>query len=54
MGNTVRIERTFLFSFGLFQWYKNPRKYWNIIFIIAITLIAIMSILGYLSSVGII
>jgi hypothetical protein len=43
-----------LFSIGVFQWYKNPKKVWNIIFIILVSLIVLMSILGYLASVGMI
>jgi len=42
-----------LFSFGFYQWFRKPKKIWNILAIIIITLIGIISILGYLSSVGI-
>ncbi|HWP79023.1 MAG TPA: hypothetical protein VN446_00120 [Candidatus Acidoferrum sp.] len=45
---------SFLFSFGLCEWYKNPKKRWNVVFAILVALILLMSILGYLAAVGII
>ena len=45
---------SFLFSFGLYKWYRYPKKYWNIISIISITIICIISTLGFLASIGII
>ncbi len=41
------------FSLLLILWYKNPTKSWKIITNILIILIVLMSVLGYLSSVGI-
>ncbi len=43
-----------LFSTGIFCWYKKPKKVWNVLAIIGICLIFIMSLLGVLSSQGII
>jgi hypothetical protein len=45
---------SFLFSTGFFQWYKNPKKIWNIISIVLIVLICCVSTLGYLAAIGII
>jgi uncharacterized protein with PQ loop repeat len=43
-----------LFSVGLFQWYKNPKKIWNIVSIILVLLIILFGILGYLAAIGVI
>jgi hypothetical protein len=43
-----------LFSFGFYQWFRNPKKIWNVLAIIFISLIGIISTLGYLASVGVI
>lgn len=43
---------SFLFSFGLYKWYERPGKAWNIIVSILIIVIALISALGYLDSLG--
>lgn len=45
---------SFLFSFGLYHWYRRPKKIWNIISIALIILIVLMSTLGFLAAIGII
>jgi len=45
---------SFLFSTGIYWWYKKPKKAWNIIAVISISLIFLMSLLGAMASMGII
>jgi hypothetical protein len=41
-----------LFSILLCGWFARPRKAWNVLAAVAVGLIAVFSLLGYLSSVG--
>lgn len=41
----------FIFSFGAYQWFRKPKKIWNILAITIVSLIVIVSILGYLASI---
>jgi hypothetical protein len=43
-----------LFSLGVYFWYRKPKKIWNIVSLVLITLVVLMSTLGYLSAIGII
>jgi hypothetical protein len=43
-----------LFSLGITQWHKKPKDLWNIVSILLVSLIVLMSTLGYLSAIGII
>lgn len=43
-----------LFSMGFYLWYKKPKKTWNIVSIIAISLIALITTLGFLAAIGVI
>jgi hypothetical protein len=43
---------TFLFSFSICYWYKNPKKIWNILSIVLTIAIILMSVAGVLSSYG--
>lgn len=45
---------SFLFSFGLYHWYKKPGIIWNIVSIVSIIVIVLISVLGYLAAIGII
>ena len=42
-----------LFSFGFYKWFRKPKKIWNILAISIISIRGLISLLGYLSSVGI-
>ena len=44
------IPQTLLFSLIVFYWYQKPKKLWNIISILLVSLIVIMSALGFLAS----
>lgn len=48
IGYIEVIPQTFLFSIMLFYWYEKPKKLWNIIAIICITLILLLGIAGAL------
>ena len=54
LGIPETLLYVFLFSFFLILWFKKPGKAWNIITAILVVLIVIMSLLGYLSSSGLI
>jgi hypothetical protein len=43
-----------LFSLGLCFWHARPKRLWNILAVILLSLVAAMSLLGYLSAVGVI
>jgi hypothetical protein len=45
---------SFLFSFGVYQWFQKPKRIWNILSIFGIVIITLMSLLGVLASIGII
>ena len=45
---------SFLFSFGLYRWYKKPGMTWNIVSIVSTIVIVLISVLGYLAAIGII
>ncbi len=45
---------SFLFSFGIYQWYQKPNKIWDIVSIAVIVFILAMSTLGYLAAIGLI
>ena len=42
------IIQTLLFSLGVFYWYKNPNKIWDIVMSILVLLIGLMSMSGFL------
>jgi hypothetical protein len=44
---------SFLFSFGLYNWYKRPKRLWNVLTITGLSIISLISLLGFLSSIGI-
>jgi len=44
---------SFLFSFGLSKWYERPKRIWNTVSIILLSLISLMSFLGYPASIGV-
>ena len=48
------VPQTGMFAFMLCKWYDHPKKAWNIVFIVTVSLIVIMSILGVLAVNGII
>lgn len=45
---------SFLFSYGFYTWYQKPSKVWNVVAIIFISVMFIISILGYCASIGLI
>jgi len=54
LGIPEALLYTSLFSGLLFFWYKKPGRAWNIITAVMVVLIVMMSILGYLSGLGLI
>lgn len=52
LGIPEMLLYTFLFTFFLSRWYKKESKAWNICSVVLVVLIILMSILGYLSAVG--
>jgi hypothetical protein len=42
-----------LFSVLFFGWYKNPKKIWNMLSIVSVSLVMILSVAGVLSSIGV-
>jgi len=54
LGIPETLLYTSLFSVLLYLWYKKPIKAWNIISAILVILITGISILGYLTSIGLI
>ncbi len=48
------VPQTGMFAFMLCKWYDHPKKTWNVIFIVAVSLIVLMSMLGVLAANGII
>lgn len=54
LGIPETLLYVFLFSFFLFLWHRRPSKIWNIITGILVVLIIVMSLLGYLSTIGLI
>jgi len=53
LGLPETLIYTFLFSYLFGLWYKKPTKTWNILTLIGIIMILLMSVLGALSSAGI-
>jgi len=41
-----------LFSLLVFYWYERPKKLWNILSIILVSLIILMSLMGVLAASG--
>ncbi len=48
------VPQTGLFAFLLCRWYEYPKKVWNMIAIVAVSLIVLMSFMGFLAASGII
>lgn len=48
------VPQTGLFAFMLCRWYDRPKKVWNTIAIVTVSLIALMSFMGVLAANGII
>jgi len=53
-GYIELVPQTGLFSVLVFYWYKRPKKAWNILSIILVSLIVLMSLMGVLAASGII
>lgn len=48
------VPQTLLFSVFLFYWYKKPKKIWNIVSIILISILGFFCIMGFLAALEII
>ena len=53
-GYIELVPQTGLFSVLVFYWYERPKKVWNILSIILVSLIVLMSLMGVLAACGII
>jgi len=54
MGYFEIVPQTGLFAFLLCAWYNSPKRIWNILAIISVSLICLMSLMGTLAALGII
>lgn len=53
-GYVELVPQTGLFSVLVFYWYERPKKVWNVLSIILVSLIILMSLMGVLAASGII
>ena len=49
-GYVEVLPQTLLFSLLVFYWYQKPKKLWNILSIVVVSLIVILCILGWLAA----
>jgi len=54
LGLPEALIYTFLFSFIIVFWYRNQSKVYHVVSIVLVSLIVIMSLLGWLASLGLI
>ncbi|MCB2196853.1 MAG: hypothetical protein KQH79_13415 [Bacteroidetes bacterium] len=43
------LPQTFLFSVGIYFWYRNPKRTWNILSAVLVVIISMLSLLGMLA-----